>query len=257
MVYLGASPPTPPPSSKAQKMALIIGLAVTAGGIFFLLILVILFFYWRQKSTGKTVYADDMEGVFRNGAGPKRFDYDVLAAATGNFSGDRKLGEGGFGSVYRGFIDKLNLDVAIKRVSRSSTQGWKEYASEVKIISVLRHRNLVKLIGWYHNHDELLLVYELMLNGSLDKHLYSAQNILSWQRRSPYSQFNLGFFFSLCHTPKAIPNAVLAVLLSAGIKSSSGLAPHFYTYMKSASKACCTETSNRAMLCSMPPSTRS
>ncbi|PUZ44176.1 hypothetical protein GQ55_8G068800 [Panicum hallii var. hallii] len=124
-----------------------------------------------------------MEGVFRNGAGPKRFDYDVLAAATGNFSGDRKLGEGGFGSVYRGFIDKLNLDVAIKRVSRSSTQGWKEYASEVKIISGLRHRNLVKLIGWYHNHDELLLVFELMLNGSFDKHLYIAQNILSWQRR--------------------------------------------------------------------------
>jgi hypothetical protein len=52
-----------------------------------------------------------MEGQFRNGAGPKGFSYDVLAAATGNFSDDQKLGEGGFGSVYRGFLDQLNLHV--------------------------------------------------------------------------------------------------------------------------------------------------
>ncbi|CAO1948519.1 unnamed protein product [Urochloa humidicola] len=180
MAIPGSSPalPPPPPSSKAQKLHLIIGLVVAVSGILFLLILAILLFYWRKKRFTKTVDAEDM-----NRAVPKRFRYKVLAAATCNFSDDRKLGEGGFGSVYQGFLDKLSLDVAIKRVSRSSMQGRKEYASEVKIISGLRHRNLVKLIGWCHNKDELLLVYELMPNRSLDKHLYNAESVLSWRHR--------------------------------------------------------------------------
>ncbi|CAN6338890.1 unnamed protein product [Urochloa humidicola] len=72
---------------------------------------------------------------------------------------------------------------AIKKFSKGSKQGRKEYASEVRIISRLRHRNLVKLIGWCHDGSELLLVYELMPKGSLDKHLYSADNILSWSVR--------------------------------------------------------------------------
>ncbi|CAL4994334.1 unnamed protein product [Urochloa decumbens] len=180
----GAPPALPNPSSKTLKVPLIIGLATAACGI--VLVLVSLFLYWRQRTMacGGSNEGGDMEGeLIRNGAGPKRFGLDVLVAATGNFSDDKKLGEGGFGSVYRGFLDELDLDVAIKRVSRSSMQGRKEYASEVNIISGLRHRNLVKLIGWCHNHDELLLVYELMPNRSLDKHLYSADNILSWQLR--------------------------------------------------------------------------
>ncbi|KAF8690081.1 hypothetical protein HU200_041416 [Digitaria exilis] len=103
----------------------------------------------------------------------QRFRHGELAIATDNFSENYKLGEGGFGSVYRGFLQEINLDVAIKRVSKGSKQGRKEYASEVRIISRLRHRNLVQLIGWCHGGGELLLVYELMPNGSLDTHLYS------------------------------------------------------------------------------------
>jgi serine/threonine protein kinase len=126
-----------------------------------------------------------MEDKFKNGAGPKRFSYNVLAACTGNFSDEQKLGEGGFGSVYRGFLAELNLHVAIKRVSKGSRQGRKEYASEVTIISRLRHRNLVQLIGWCHSHDDqLLLVYDLMPNGSLDAHLYSEEKMLPWSLRS-------------------------------------------------------------------------
>uniref|UniRef100_A0A804M0S9 Protein kinase domain-containing protein n=1 Tax=Zea mays TaxID=4577 RepID=A0A804M0S9_MAIZE len=103
--------------------------------------------------------------------------------ATSFFSEKEKLGEGGFGSVYRGYLKDLDLHVAIKRVSKSSKQGRKEYVSEVKITSRLRHRNLVQLIGWCHVGDELLLVYELMPNGSLDSHVHSTGNVLSWQRR--------------------------------------------------------------------------
>uniref|UniRef100_J3L4N5 non-specific serine/threonine protein kinase n=1 Tax=Oryza brachyantha TaxID=4533 RepID=J3L4N5_ORYBR len=106
-------------------------------------------------------------------SGPRRFRYSDLAAATKNFSDERKLGQGGFGGVYRGFLKELGLAVAIKRVSKGSTQGRKEYAAEVRIISQLRHRHLVRLVGWCHEHrGDFLLVYELMPNGSLDKHLF-------------------------------------------------------------------------------------
>ncbi|WVZ78988.1 hypothetical protein U9M48_026622 [Paspalum notatum var. saurae] len=114
-----------------------------------------------------------MDDEFEKGAGPRRFTYSQLSQATRGFSNDEKLGEGGFGSVYRGFLQDQGLHVAIKRVSKTSKQGRREYISEVTIIGRLRHRNLVQLIGWCHEEaDELLLVYELMTNGSLDDHLY-------------------------------------------------------------------------------------
>ncbi|XP_066398417.1 L-type lectin-domain containing receptor kinase IX.1-like [Miscanthus floridulus] len=182
-----APPPPDPPSTKNPKAKMSLMVAAAASAILLLTLAILLRLFFGCMLKGRTATAnaadEDMEGKFRNGAGPKGFSYGVLAAATSNFSDDQKLGEGGFGSVYKGFLDQLNLHVAIKRVSRSSSQGRKEYASEVTIISQLRHRNLVKLIGWCHSHDELLLVYDLMPNGSLDRHLYSADNILSWQRR--------------------------------------------------------------------------
>ena len=76
-------------------------------------------------------------------------------------------------------LSESNVEVAVKRVSEGSKQGRKEYISEVKIISRLRHRNLVQLIGWCHEHDELLLVYEYMPNGSLDSHLYGVKTTLT------------------------------------------------------------------------------
>ncbi|RZC87269.1 hypothetical protein C5167_029818 [Papaver somniferum] len=97
---------------------------------------------------------------FERGAGPKRFLLRELVSATNNFSEERKLGEGGFGGVYRGFINEMDLAIAVKKISRGSRQGQKEYITEVRIISRLRHRNLVQLIGWCHESGEFLLVYE-------------------------------------------------------------------------------------------------
>jgi serine/threonine protein kinase len=111
------------------------------------------------------------EDEFEEQAGPRRFRYSELEAATNFFSEKEKLGEGGFGSVYQGHLKDTDLHVAVKRVSKSSGQGRKEYNSEVKIISQLRHRNLV------------LLVYELMPNGSLNTHIHSQNNVMSWQLR--------------------------------------------------------------------------
>ncbi|KAL7199654.1 hypothetical protein ACSBR2_021864 [Camellia fascicularis] len=129
-----------------------------------------------------------MDDEFEKGMGSKKFPYHELAHATKNFTDDEKLGEGGFGGVYRGFLRDWNSYVAIKRVLRESRQGIKEYASEVKIISRLRHRNLVQLLGWCHEKGELLLVYEFMPNGSLDSLLFKEENVLSWSVRYQIAQ---------------------------------------------------------------------
>jgi serine/threonine protein kinase len=76
----------------------------------------------------------------------------------------------------------MDMEIAVKKISRSSRQGKKEYITEVKTISQLRHRNLVQLIGWCHDKDEFMVVYEFMSNGSLDSHLFGKRkmNPLSW-----------------------------------------------------------------------------
>ncbi|XP_034584616.2 L-type lectin-domain containing receptor kinase IX.1 [Setaria viridis] len=182
------APATPPPAggpSSSSKTGIVVGVSVGSVSILILLG----FSMWnllrrrRRKEANLHEETRAMEDEFEKGSGPKRFRYGELAVATDNFSDKYKLGEGGFGSVYRGFLKEMNLHVAIKRVSKGSNQGRKEYASEVRIISRLRHRNLVQLIGWCHGGGDLLLVYELMPNGSIDKHLHSADNKLSWPLR--------------------------------------------------------------------------
>ncbi|KAI3961296.1 hypothetical protein MKX01_007010 [Papaver californicum] len=123
-----------------------------------------------------------MDDEFEKGTGPKRFSSRELVYATRNFNEEEKLGQGGFGGVYKGVLG--DKSVAVKRISKGSQQGKKEYQSEVKVISQLRHRNLVQLIGWCHERNELLLVYEFMPNRSLDKHLFQGNNyVLNWQFR--------------------------------------------------------------------------
>ncbi|KAJ9552112.1 hypothetical protein OSB04_016157 [Centaurea solstitialis] len=125
----------------------------------------------------------EMNNEFDLGNGPRRFSYLELAGSTGDFAENEKLEEGGFGGVYKGFLKDSGTHVAVKRVSKTSKQGIKEYSSEVRIISRLRHRNLVQLIGWCHEKRELLLVYEFMENGSLDSHLFKARSLLTWGTR--------------------------------------------------------------------------
>nr|ABA99273.1 lectin protein kinase, putative, expressed [Oryza sativa Japonica Group] len=196
---LSSSPPPPIPATPVPPPSVSAGLVagLTVSAISFLVVLgfsVRFVLRRRRKHAGLTkeqemeeggIFDDEtaMEDDFEKGTGPKRFRFGELAIATDDFSDEHKLGEGGFGSVYRGFLKELNLDVAIKRVSKSSKQGRKEYASEVRIISRLRHRNLVQLIGWCHGGGELL-VYELMPNASLDTHLYKASaGVLPWPLR--------------------------------------------------------------------------
>lgn len=176
-------------STKKSKVGLGVGLSVGFGSLICAVGL-LWFTFWRRRkgqnggkenSTGFDASIDD---EFERGTGPKRFTYRELSHATNSFAEEGKLGEGGFGGVYKGFLGNPNLEVAVKRVSKGSKQGKKEYIAEVRIISRLRHRNLVQLIGWCHEQGELLLVYEYMPNGSLDSHLFGNNRVLlNWEVR--------------------------------------------------------------------------
>ncbi|KAL5564959.1 hypothetical protein UlMin_028123 [Ulmus minor] len=170
---------------KKGKLGLVIGLAV---GLCILScgLGLLWFIFWRRRSGKKQENEEcdvSIEDEFERGVGPKRFSYSELSRATNNFAEEGKLGEGGFGGVYKGLLSECKTEVAVKRVSKGSKQGKKEYISEVKIISRLRHKNLVKLIGWCHENGELLLVYEFMPNGSLDFHLFGEKLALPWNER--------------------------------------------------------------------------
>ncbi|KAK3124384.1 hypothetical protein QOZ80_7BG0585800 [Eleusine coracana subsp. coracana] len=117
--------------------------------------------------------------------GPHRFSYKGLCQATGGFKCKNVIGVGGFGKVYKGVLPKSKSDVAVKRVSHDSSQGIREFISEVVSIGHLRHRNLVQLLGYCRRKGELLLVYDYMANGSLDKYLYGEENkpVLGWDQR--------------------------------------------------------------------------
>lgn len=105
--------------------------------------------------------------------GPHRFKYPELKRATRGFRDQELLGSGGFGKVYRGVLPgKPPSEVAVKRVSHESRQGLREFVAEIASIGRLRHRNLVQLQGWCRRRGDLLLVYDYMPNGSLDKHLF-------------------------------------------------------------------------------------
>ncbi|XP_042383038.1 G-type lectin S-receptor-like serine/threonine-protein kinase At4g27290 [Zingiber officinale] len=118
------------------------------------------------------------------GAESLLFDLEAIRIATDNFSDGNKLGEGGFGPVYKGTLAN-GEHVAVKRLSRSSGQGLDELKNEVFLVAKLRHRNLVKLLGCCLESEEKLLVYSYLANTSLDKFLFdnSKRKQLDWTTR--------------------------------------------------------------------------
>uniref|UniRef100_A0A0E0AK38 Protein kinase domain-containing protein n=1 Tax=Oryza glumipatula TaxID=40148 RepID=A0A0E0AK38_9ORYZ len=118
--------------------------------------------------------------------GPRRFAYRDLRRATDGFK--HLLGKGGFGRVYGGVLSASGMPIAVKRVSSESRHGMTQFTAEIIILGRLRHRNLVRLLGYCRHKEELLLVYEHMPNGSLDKylheHTYSSNcRTLGWPQR--------------------------------------------------------------------------
>ncbi|XP_039804933.1 L-type lectin-domain containing receptor kinase SIT2-like [Panicum virgatum] len=133
------------------------------------------------RSTTMKQLRENWEVEFR----PHRFPYKDLHRATEGFRNKNLLGVGGFGRVYKGLLPLADLDITVKKVSHNSIQGMKEFTAEVASLGRLQHRNLVRLLGYCRRKGELLLVYEYMSNGSLDKYLYDQYKrpTLSWPQR--------------------------------------------------------------------------
>ena len=157
------------------------------------LFFVFVFLYWKWKCKGEVPVEeveDDREVeicIQGSSTAPRKFRLEELKAATENFK--NKLGEGGFGTVYEGFLE--NKAVAVKRFSRDAREGKQDFIAEVTTIGNLNHKNLVKLLGWCSERNELILVYEFMPNKSLDKFIFCNQNpgpetdqiTLNWGKR--------------------------------------------------------------------------
>jgi hypothetical protein len=140
--------------------------------------------YFRRKSKSEEdAYPSIEDQIKTSSLAPQRFKLRELKDATGGFSRQNKLGKGGFGPVYKGTWK--NKEIAVKKVSKKSSQGKTEFIAEVTTIGNLNHRNLVKLIGWCYEKPEYLLVYEYMPKGSLDKYLFSTEEstTIGWEKR--------------------------------------------------------------------------
>jgi serine/threonine protein kinase len=172
-------PSLPRIGSKPQSKVLEIVLPIASGTFIFLVGTGIILLVRRRMKYAEL--HEDWEDDF----GPHRFSYKDLYDATEGFHNKNVLGHGGFGKVYKGVLPVSKLEVAVKRVSHESKQGIKEFIAEIVSIGRLRHRNIVQLLGYCRRKGELLLVYDYMTNGSLDKYLYSEEgtDTLEWFQR--------------------------------------------------------------------------
>ncbi|TVU11259.1 hypothetical protein EJB05_44833, partial [Eragrostis curvula] len=182
------------------RRTVVLAVAATIAGVL-LLLAVVFCSFWRNKVRRKPQFEMVSAAAPTGGARKRRLDADwkcaekdgdlplidleVIQEATNNFSVENKIGQGGFGPVYRGKLED-GLLVAVKRMSQKSSQGVEEFTNEVKVIAKLQHRNLVRLLGCcIDDDDERILVYEYMDNGSLDSFIFDEgkRKLLGWKKR--------------------------------------------------------------------------
>ncbi|KAL4627844.1 hypothetical protein ACB092_05G195000 [Castanea dentata] len=167
-----------PPSNRGKKsrLGMIVGIAVPVGVVSLIFIFAV--FYMKRKS--QHYNEDELLGI---GPRPNTFSYAELRSATDDFNPAKKLGEGGFGPVFKGTLSDARI-VAVKQLSVASHQGNSQFVTEISTISAVQHRNLVKLYGCCIEGDRRLLVYEYLENGSLDQVLFGKSKLhLDWPTR--------------------------------------------------------------------------
>ncbi|KAJ4963442.1 hypothetical protein NE237_023381 [Protea cynaroides] len=178
---LSQLPKVPITTRKRSHRLSIVVVSVMASAILLLILISIIQYIVKRKKKFAEVLED-----WELDYGPYRFKYKDLYIATKGFKDKELLGAGGFGRVYRGVLPTSKKEVAVKQVSHTSRQGEREFIAEITSIGKLRHRNIVTLLGYCRRKEELLLVYEFMPNGSLDKFLFDqtqTKTNLNWCQR--------------------------------------------------------------------------
>ncbi|XP_042033184.1 G-type lectin S-receptor-like serine/threonine-protein kinase CES101 isoform X2 [Salvia splendens] len=179
-----------PPKAKAKSY---IGIILGEVGAILLLMLAFVLLIMRNRKVKREERLHELltlEGHTEldnrgaNGHQLKLFTYASIISATNNFSSNNKLGEGGFGPVYKGRTGD-GQDIAVKLLSRKSGQGLLEFKNELILISELQHVNLVKLIGFCIHKEDKMIIYDYMPNKSLDCFLFSpsGREQLDWEKR--------------------------------------------------------------------------
>ncbi|KAI3754023.1 hypothetical protein L2E82_26113 [Cichorium intybus] len=173
----------PPSNNKKSNTGLIVGIVVPIAAVSFLTLLA-LYYKICQRRKRKENYDNYDEAEFLGiEARPYTFSYEDLRDATDDFSPANKLGEGGFGPVYKGTLADGRV-IAVKQLSIASHQGRSQFEAEIATISAVQHRNLVKLYGCCIDGDRRLLVYEYLENNSLDHALFGSKKLsLTWSTR--------------------------------------------------------------------------
>ncbi|XP_072950897.1 cysteine-rich receptor-like protein kinase 19 [Typha angustifolia] len=193
----GSSPPSPvaPPSGGKSKLWIII----TTTSLALLFSFALLCFLWikrkrrareekkRELQREFNITTNEASRRWKNEDSNSKFslyNFSQIADATNHFSPENKLGEGGFGPVYKGQLPD-RLEIAAKRLSARSGQGQVEFKNEIQLIAKLQHRNLVSLIGCCIEGEEKILIYEYMPNKSLDFFLFDQTKgaLLDWSKR--------------------------------------------------------------------------
>ncbi|XP_058197640.1 cysteine-rich receptor-like protein kinase 10 isoform X6 [Rhododendron vialii] len=195
---VGAAPPPPspvlpppPPSTTSTSSPgnggvssqVIAAIVVSIGIAIMLFVAGFCFLTRRAKKKYNSVNEDNVEDDISK-VQSLQYDLGTIKAATNNFSDDNKIGEGGFGRVYKGFLPD-GQEVAVKRLSQTSGQGAQEFKNEMVLVAKLQHRNLVRLLGFCLGGEEKILIYEFVPNKSLDYFLFDPQERqkLDWSRR--------------------------------------------------------------------------
>ncbi|KAG2240444.1 hypothetical protein Bca52824_090762 [Brassica carinata] len=167
--------------SKGTSSGVMAGFTVPAVVTVFILLVVGFVLFWRRDSMQRTQVESDINITATHSP---QYDFKTILAATDQFSSSNKLGEGGFGEVYKGMLSN-GTEVAVKRLSKKSGQGIREFKNEAVLVSKLQHRNLVRLLGFCLEGEEKILIYEFVPNKSLNYFIFGTekQSQLDWTQR--------------------------------------------------------------------------
>ncbi|KAK2404914.1 cysteine-rich receptor protein kinase [Trifolium repens] len=175
--------PRPSPQGKKSRNSVVIIVAIVVPIVVTLLLT--LFVCWIISERKRRKFDSvPQETVEISRVEFLQFDFETIEAATNNFCDDNKLGEGGFGEVYKGKLFN-GQEIAVKRLSRGSSQDTEEFKNEVVLVAKLQHRNLVRILGFCLDGEEKMLIYEFMPNKSLDYFLFDPEKAqqINWPRR--------------------------------------------------------------------------